>query len=292
MFQIKKRIAFMVIFGLFSTCCFSQENQQQSSDQECEGGVCLVNEPPVSIDAQGGPIHSAATGDLIEERRIVDLTQEPWLVESANLPLNHPALKRERMLWANSVLWSSIGDIMAEIPVEQWITPLPEDLAGKYVLIEFWATWCPACRRSIPYLNFIQEKYRDQLVVVSICETDEEAIRNMPGSKIDETRYSLAIDTGRRLANKLGVYGIPHAILLEPMIGGVVWEGMPTLPNYELDAETIEKYLTIGQKLKEADRLPKEAQVKFILKEATDEERATRRKHPSEIKDEPGIPSL
>lgn len=44
---------------------------------------------------------------------------------------------------------------------------------GKIVLLDFWATWCPPCRRSIPELVRIQDKYRDQgLVVIGISADD------------------------------------------------------------------------------------------------------------------------
>ena len=44
---------------------------------------------------------------------------------------------------------------------------------GQIVLLDFWATWCAPCRRSIPELVRIQEKYRDQgLVVLGISVDD------------------------------------------------------------------------------------------------------------------------
>jgi thiol-disulfide isomerase/thioredoxin len=44
------------------------------------------------------------------------------------------------------------------------------DWRGKVVLINFWATWCGPCRVEIPDLIALQQKYRDQLVVVGISE--------------------------------------------------------------------------------------------------------------------------
>ncbi len=262
-----------------------------------EGGVCVV-----------GPDGKVVCGDdasalFVENNRVadggrreIDLTKTPWLVESVNLPDNHPALTRERIVWADSYLWCAIEDVVGAIPVEQWVNkaPKPEDLAGKYVLVEMWATWCPPCRRSLPYLDFISKKYKDDLVVVSICETDEKAIRDMPSGRLDpdNVEYFVAVDTGRRLANKLGVRGVPHAILLEPSVGGVVWEGTPTAPRYELDDKTLEKIFKIGRKMKEDGRLPSESPVKFAVSEPTDEERASRRNvDRKDVKDVPGDPS-
>ncbi len=282
----------------------AQEPEKKAPEKKAEakqkitcddGGPCLIDPPDkkegITLKQIFGPKKSAVTG--------IDLTKQPWLVESANLPENHPALSRERMVWAESFHWVPLPEVLPQIPVERWLKPLPPEkaMAGKYILIEAWATWCPPCRRSLPYLNFIQEKYRDDLVVIAICETSEDEIRSMPGNvKLEDIKFSLATDTGRRFATKLGVFGIPHAVLLEPLMGGVVWEGMPTLPGHELSDKVLEKIFAIGRKLRAEDKLPKDSPVKFIVKEPTAEEKEARlkRKHCSysDLEGENGGPSL
>ena len=46
------------------------------------------------------------------------------------------------------------------------------DWRGKVVLINFWATWCPPCRAEIPDLVALQNKYRDNLVIVGVSEDE------------------------------------------------------------------------------------------------------------------------
>ena len=45
-------------------------------------------------------------------------------------------------------------------------------LRGKVVLVNFWATWCPPCLAEIPDLIALQEKYRDELVVIGVSEDE------------------------------------------------------------------------------------------------------------------------
>lgn len=44
---------------------------------------------------------------------------------------------------------------------------------GKVVLVDFWATWCPPCRLSIPELIHVQEKYQDRGVVILGISMDD-----------------------------------------------------------------------------------------------------------------------
>ena len=50
-----------------------------------------------------------------------------------------------------------------------------EDLAGKVVLVEFWATWCPPCRSTLSWLGDMKKRYGDRLVVLAVAIESEEA---------------------------------------------------------------------------------------------------------------------
>ncbi|MCD6303915.1 MAG: TlpA family protein disulfide reductase [Planctomycetes bacterium] len=150
-----------------------------------------------------------------------------------------PAAKSGKQIWARSILWQKAPQLV----VEQWLTDKPET-AGKFVLIEFWATWCPPCRRSIELLNRLHEKFGRDLVVIGISDQPAEAVRRLKKPAI---HYYSAIDTKARMKKQLGVFGIPHAILIEPG-GTVIWEGFPLLKGHELTEKIIERAIAIGRK--------------------------------------------
>ena len=259
------------VFAVSETPVVPPENSLISN----EAGPCVIGPDGklvCSIDANS---FSSPTPSDQKLKSSIDVENQPWLVESSNLPPNSPSIRRDHMIWADSFMWTALEDIMPAIPVEKWLTRAPseEDLRGKYVLVEVWATWCPPCRRSLPYLDFIAKKYKDDLVVVSICEMDENAIRNMPGKGLNifEVGYFVAVDTGRR------------------------WEGMPTLPGYELSDKKLERFFDILQKLRDAGRLPEKSPITFEVSEPTPQERASRKRTSSsadDTADKQGLPSL
>jgi len=150
-----------------------------------------------------------------------------------------PKVKKAKRIWAKSLLW----DKAPELVVEKWLNQKPET-KGKYLLIEFWATWCPPCRRSLPLLNKFHEKFGKELAVIAISDETEADVRKL---KEPVHKFYSAIDTKKRMKDYIGVYGIPHAIIVEPE-GHVVWEGFPLLKDYELTEALIERILAVGRK--------------------------------------------
>jgi thiol-disulfide isomerase/thioredoxin len=127
-----------------------------------------------------------------------------------------------------------VGKPLPDLAVE-YLDKAP-DLKGKPAVVEFWATWCPPCRASIPHLNELNKKYKDKgLVIIGISDEDQKKVTEF--RKTLPMDYTVAIDK-KDLGQKLGVTGIPHAFVVGKD-GKVAWQGHPM----ELTDAEIEKVL-------------------------------------------------
>ena len=140
-----------------------------------------------------------------------------------------PAAEPKR-LWADSFL----GKKAPELVVESWIGTKPET-KGKFVLVDFWATWCGPCRKAIPELNTLHKEFGDRLVVIGLSDEERGTVEKFANPKIE---YFSAVDPEARMKDAVGVKGVPHVLLIDPE-GVVRWEGFPLLTGHELTPDVV-----------------------------------------------------
>jgi peroxiredoxin len=151
----------------------------------------------------------------------------------------------KRIILALLVIASSYTCLSAQPPVG---TKVPEialpgatgetvklsSLKGKVVLIDFWASWCGPCRRSMPGLKAVYKKYKDKGLEIYGISLDDNKAAWDKAVKEDGTPWLHVIDREGGIARQWGIQYIPTSFLLDK-------EGKLIAVNSEKDA--LEKLL-------------------------------------------------
>ncbi|MHC4126119.1 MAG: TlpA family protein disulfide reductase, partial [Planctomycetota bacterium] len=144
-----------------------------------------------------------------------------------------------------STVWADglTGKKAPQITIREWITNNPPDvsnLAHRVYVIEFWATWCPSCVKSIPHLNELNNRYRHKgLELISIAQ-DKSAQTLQRFVRKTGINYHVAIDNGS--ADWYRIKGYPTIVVVNHL-GIVVWEGYPWSSDLE---QAIEQAIAAG----------------------------------------------
>jgi peroxiredoxin len=88
------------------------------------------------------------------------------------------------------------------------------DLHGKVVLVNFWATWCPPCRKEMPDLDALFHQFKKQgLVVLAI--SDEEEAKVKPFVAARQFKFPILLDPGRKVNSMFRIEGIPKSFVYD-----------------------------------------------------------------------------
>lgn len=132
------------------------------------------------------------------------------------------------------------GDPAPALCPGKWLQgePVAEFAPGTVYVVEFWATWCGPCKASIPHLNELHLKYKDQGLVVigqDCWERNDAAVEPFVRNMAEHMTYRVTADDkadgGKgRMANAwltaAGLNGIPAAFIIDKQ-GKIAWIGHP-----------------------------------------------------------------
>jgi thiol-disulfide isomerase/thioredoxin len=164
---------------------------------------------------------SRAIKELVEEKRDPTIEAKPFVPpnEPSSTLATYPT-HRTNFGKAKNMQ----GRQAPTFAVEKWFSDQVE-VENKVKVVEFWATWCLPCRKSIPHLNELAAHFGDTVSIVGV--TDETASKVQDFMKTTPMNYGVATDTQKRMKNAIGCTAIP----LSMVIGSdntIRWQGHPT----------------------------------------------------------------
>ena len=90
------------------------------------------------------------------------------------------------------------------------------DLKGKYVLIDFWASWCVPCRRSFPHMREVYKKYKSDKFEIYSVSIDEDKSAWLKAVKEENNPWLQSLDTKNISQKGFAVTGVPSTFLIDP----------------------------------------------------------------------------
>jgi thiol-disulfide isomerase/thioredoxin len=115
----------------------------------------------------------------------------------------------------------TVAELIGQGPVKL------SELRGKVVLLDYWATWCTYCVRTMPRLNAMHQKYKDRGLVIIGLNEFEGHIQGRPATRAQELEYfrqfkrrmnvayDFAVAADARNDAPYGVAGLPTAVLVD-----------------------------------------------------------------------------
>lgn len=148
-----------------------------------------------------------------------------------------------------------IGEVAPKLNITDYLENVPKDKSfeNKYILLEFWATWCQTCLEEVPNLNKTQERFKDRKDLVFVSITDESPEKTKKTLKRVKFNSIVVSDQTKQALNDFvvddayGGFALPKTVLIDNK-GIVRWIGLP----YTINDTVINKFLE-GKEILESD---------------------------------------
>jgi thiol-disulfide isomerase/thioredoxin len=143
---------------------------------------------------------------LVCPRLLLALLMLAWAIPGA--PTANAGEFPDSWFWGDKMARTRQNQLVGKAPpalqIKDWLTKSVkyEDLRGKVVLVDFWATWCGPCMRALPENNQLLKKFGDKGLAIIGIHDGTKGFQSAPGVvKNLNIEYPLGVDSGTKSAS-------------------------------------------------------------------------------------------
>lgn len=107
-----------------------------------------------------------------------------------------------------------VGDALPDLKTFGLQGALPEDLKGKVVLLDFWASWCGPCKESFPVMEELHQKYGTKGLVIVAVNVDEDAGAMKDFLKDHAVTFAIVHDATKKLVGTANIASMPTSFVI------------------------------------------------------------------------------
>jgi thiol-disulfide isomerase/thioredoxin len=206
-----------------------------------EEEIAVLEERVDSLERQVHALRATGPGrDQLEHEARDAYNRVARMAQAGNIEQAKAELANIGHKYANTATGGRLHSLARELAVigmdrpsdwgiEKWFQGQESiDLEGKGTLVVvFWETWCPHCRREVPKLQTIYEQFQGQgLQLIGLTKINKSATEEQVRDVIaqDKVTYAIAKEDGSA-SEYFGVSGVPAAAVVKG--GKVIWRGHP-----------------------------------------------------------------
>jgi len=132
--------------------------------------------------------------------------------EHVSVPLDAPPFaKALKQLEADDQRRDQFDFTLTSLDGKTWTL---KQLKGKVVVVNFWATWCPPCRKEMPDLDAVYSELRAKgLAILAITDEDRATVDAFLAKH--KVQYPILLDPGRKVNDLFAVRGIPKTFVYD-----------------------------------------------------------------------------
>lgn len=108
------------------------------------------------------------------------------------------------------------GDSFPDLTTFSLEGKLPDDLKGKVVLVDFWASWCGPCKESFPVMEELQSRFGKKGLVVLAVNLDDDSGTMNDFLKKHPVTFTVVRDAKKKLVSTVNIKSMPSSFVLTP----------------------------------------------------------------------------